>query len=63
MTTTPRTVAAESLATTDRLDSARKTRVALVHVRGDKVLVRIHTRGTRSPSIVTYDLGQQVRVY
>lgn len=57
------TITAADLKVGDRLDSAGKTRVAQLHVRGDNVLAKIATRGTRSPSLETYALTDPLNVW
>lgn len=61
MTRTP--ITAADLKVGDRLDSAGKTRVAQVHVRGDNVLAKIATRGTRSPSLAPYATTDTLNVW
>lgn len=57
------TITAADLKVEDRLDSAGKTRVAQLHVRGERILAKIATRGTRSPSLATYALTDTLNVW
>lgn len=54
---------AEQIEVGDRLDIARKHRVAVVLVRNGRVLVRVETRGARSATVEQFTLGQTVRTY
>jgi len=45
------------------LGSSRKTRIALLHPRKDKILAKTTTKGTRSPSIQEWGPDDIVRVW
>jgi hypothetical protein len=57
------TVKAEALTVGMRLDSGRKSRVAQVHIRNGRVLVRVETRGARSATVAAFNVGDDVRVW
>jgi hypothetical protein len=57
------TVDASDLREGDRLDISGKTRIDKIHPRGDKVLARTVTTGTRSPSVQAWALTDKVTVW
>lgn len=45
------------------LGSSRKTRIALLHPRKDKIMAKTQTRGTRSPTVQEWAPDDIVRVW
>jgi hypothetical protein len=56
-------IKASELEVGHRLDSGRKTRIAKLHPRTDKIMAQTKTRGTRSPSVDMWDPDDIVRVW
>jgi hypothetical protein len=54
---------ATDLAVGDRTDRSGKSRVAVVHRRGDFILAKITTRGARSATIARYPADATVTVW
>lgn len=63
MNLSPVTVVATDIQPGDRTSRDGKTRYAQVHMHNGRVLAKTETRGTRSPSIRTFEADERVTVW
>lgn len=56
-------ITASEVKVDDRLDSAKKSRVSVVRERNGKIMLRIETKGSRSPSVSILEPTDSLNVW